>query len=280
MALPCLMVPVPVGLHPGLVDAKLLPIFVAWTHMIGNPIKALVLGVAVGAQGRGYLVPVLVAAVDVYVVGQVNLFRSDVEAREFKVFAAQASKHIAGAVDIPVQGLQAVLYACKVQGITPVCRGGLLVGEIPEHYGVGDSDDDAPLARGGAYPGCHICAGLFQLADAASLAQPKVQLILPDALVGRFSRPQHHSLVVHPVAAFQKKEALEKPLFASVGGLPAHVRGKACGIPMMRLAVPVAHEVQVLKMHNVFCRTGEGCAQEQGGQQEQSFHFFNGESIM
>ena len=67
-------VPVPVGLHPGLVDAQLLPVFVSRSHVIGNPVQALACRMAILAKRRGNHVPVLVAAVYVYVVREVDFF--------------------------------------------------------------------------------------------------------------------------------------------------------------------------------------------------------------
>ena len=68
-----LEVPVPVWLHPGLVYAKLLPVLVARSHMVGNPVQALLGCVAVGGQSRRNYFPVLVLAVDINVVREVYL---------------------------------------------------------------------------------------------------------------------------------------------------------------------------------------------------------------
>ncbi len=101
MALTGLVVPVPVGLHPGLVYPQVFPVFVAGAHVIGNPVEALSGGMAILSQGGGNHLPVLVAAVDVDVVGKVNLFRSNVEAGKLQILGIQFLEHGPCAVDVP-----------------------------------------------------------------------------------------------------------------------------------------------------------------------------------
>ena len=147
-----LVVPVPVGLHPGLVYAKVFPVFVPGPHIVGNPVESLSGIVAVCTQRRGNLVPVLVAAVYIYVVRQVDFFRSDVESGQLKISGRNGSEHLPGAVYVPVEGLQAVLHGGKVEPVSPISCRGLLVGEVLEHYCVGNADDDSPFALRRPYP--------------------------------------------------------------------------------------------------------------------------------
>ena len=247
MALTGLVVPVPVGLHPGLVYPQVFPVFVAGAHVIGNPVEALSGGMAILSQGGGNHLPVLVAAVDVDVVGKVNLFRSNVEAGKFQILGIQFLEHGPCAVDVPVQGLETVLRIGKIQPVTPVGGGGGFVGEVLEHDGIRNADDYAPFPGRCADASGHLRAGLVQFLYTAFRPQPEVQLILPDFLVGAFSGPQDKGFVMHPVAAFQEEEGLEQPMLGAVGGLPAHMGGKTGGVPVMGRAVPVSHQRKVLE---------------------------------
>ena len=67
-----LEVPVPVWLHPRLVYAQIFPVLVTGPQVIRYPVEALSFFMAIGGDGRGYYVPVLIAAVDVNVVWKVD----------------------------------------------------------------------------------------------------------------------------------------------------------------------------------------------------------------
>ena len=261
-------VPVPVRLHPGLVDAELLPVFVAGAHMVGDPVETLSGGMAVLGQRRGDDFPVLVLAVDVDVVGQVDFLGSDIEAGEFDVFRVQGLEQRPGRVDVPVKRFQPVFHLREIQSVAPVGRRRLFVREGLEHDGVRDADDDPALALRRTDASRHFCAGLFQPRHAAVLTEPQVQLILPDFLVGRLPGAEDEGLVVDPVAALEEEEALEEPLFAAVGSLPAHVRSESCRIPAVRLAVPVADEADVAELARRGHRGQRHKDQAEKGQQD------------
>ena len=98
-------VPIPVGLHPGLVDSQFLPVLITGPHVIGNPVQTLSSGMAMGGQGRSNFLPVLVLAIYIYIVGQVNLFGGDIKAGELQMLRIQGFEHFPCTVHVPVQRL-------------------------------------------------------------------------------------------------------------------------------------------------------------------------------
>ena len=172
VALTGLQVPIPVGLHPGLVYSYLFPVFVAGSHVVRHPVEFLAGGVAALGKRGHYLLPILITAVDVYVVRQVKLFGGDVEAVQFKVFGGQSLETRADLAHIPVKGLEPVLYAGEVKSVAPIGCGRFLVGEVLEHHGVRKADYHFAFCWRVTYSGGRIGAGFVQGSHSAILAQP------------------------------------------------------------------------------------------------------------
>ena len=246
MALAVLEVPVPVGLHPGLVDSELFPVFVARGQVVGNPVEFLALRVATLGQRWGYVLPILVAAVDVDIIGEVDLFGSNVEAVEFHIPAVQAGKTAANLIHVPVKGLEPVFDLCKVEAVAPVDGRGVLVGEPLEHDGVGQADYNFALSRRIADSSGGLGAGGFQRSDSAVFTQPEVQLMLPFRFCGRKAGGGDDKVpACLAVLPFEEDEGLEQPVFAAVGGRPANVGPETLCIPSVGFAVGVTYEVGV-----------------------------------
>ena len=264
MLLAGFVVPVPVRLHPGLVNAELFPVLVARSHIIRYPVESLSAGMAALRERRDDLLETFVAAVDVDVPGEVDFLGGDVESGELDVLAAERCKTGPHLVHIPVERLQLVFGFGEIKSVSPIDGGGGLVGKALELDRVGKADDDLPLLCRRADSTGHLRAGLVEGPDAAVAAEPEVYLVLPFGLGGGLpvggndKRP-----VVDPVGAFQKEKALEEPVLAAVRGLPAYMGGEAGGVPGMRFAVPVADKVNVAQLP----RRGAGGKRQEGKQE-------------
>ena len=192
------------------------------------------------------LLPVLVPAVDVDVVRQIDLFRGDVEAGQFQVTALQGIEHAPGAVHIPPQGFHPVFHAGEIQPVPPVGGAGSLVGEVLEQDGIGKPDDDAPFPGRLSDSRSHCFTGAVERLHASVGPQPELQLVLPGILAGGCpGGADDQVLTLHPVHPFQEEEGFEEPMLRAVGRLPAHVRGEAGGIPVHGVPMPVTDQADI-----------------------------------